>query len=819
MSAQKNRPATEPGQKRRGIATAGNITFELHTLGWEAFQNLCGHIAREILGQTVTTFSATNDAGQDGAFQGTWKRNKKESYEGRFILQCKFTARRDQHLSISDLNDEILKATRLGNAGLAQTYLLITNAKISGASDLAIRAAFSNISGVQSFDILGEEWITQSILRSKSLRAFVPRVYGLGDLSQIIDERVYRQANEILQSWKDNLSKFVPTAAHERSVRALIEKGFVLLLGDPMAGKSTIAAALALAAADRWGCSPVFVRDPSDIKHWNPDEPNQFFWVDDAFGQIQMESHLTASWNHVMPHLTAAVRKGAKVLFTSRTYVYRAALKELKTSAFPLIKDSQVIINVEKLTETEKERILYNHLRLGQQTKEYRKSLKPYLPHVAANPKFFPEVAKRLSDPFFTKNLRIIPSEINRFVEEPKQFLYDIISELDKPNFASLCLLFMRGGKVAIPPRIDPTESDSIEMLGANLSTLCDAFNALDGSLVSQVFEAGEKHWQFRHPSVRDAMALHVADRPELLDIYLGGVKASELLSEVVCGDVQIAGAKVHVPENRFQSVLSPIGQIDFNDWWQYYSLLGFLVNKCSSTFIRQWVEKNENQLLGLYNYFSVSNHQFSLLLSRLHNIQKLPPAIHSRYVRDTETQAVSSAIATFLAPELRNLLTSEEFTTIMGRVKDEVVPVIDNLVDNRESDYDDVDQDPSDHFDELRSNFSAFENYFINSEDDTEDNIYYAFVEGKDYIQSAVDRITERNEDAKREKEEEEEKERKELEERERQDAEETERLEEAMTKTMRQERKRESESRAEINLIDRVIPVSRSIFDDVDE
>jgi|ERR1700722_16693931 len=175
---------------KKPIAQAGHVTFELHTLGWEAFQNLCNNIVSEVLGQTVTVFSPTNDAGQDGAFQGNWEKKEGEIFTGRFIIQCKFTARRDQHISLSDLEDELLKAERLAKQGFAQTYLLLTNAKLTGEADILIRQAFGKIQGLDHFDIYGLEWITQQILKSKRLRAFVPRIYGLGDLTQILDDRV-----------------------------------------------------------------------------------------------------------------------------------------------------------------------------------------------------------------------------------------------------------------------------------------------------------------------------------------------------------------------------------------------------------------------------------------------------------------------------------------------------------------------------------------------------------------------------------------------------------------------------------------------------
>src|SRR5205823_4991999 len=142
-------------KSNRPTAQAGNVSFELHTLGWEAFQNLCGHVAREILGQTVTVFSPSNDAGQDGAFQGVWQKTKEEVFSGRFVLQCKFTSRRDEHLGLSDLKDEITKAERLANRGLAQTYLLMTNARVSGEADNLLREAFRKIMGIEYFELFG----------------------------------------------------------------------------------------------------------------------------------------------------------------------------------------------------------------------------------------------------------------------------------------------------------------------------------------------------------------------------------------------------------------------------------------------------------------------------------------------------------------------------------------------------------------------------------------------------------------------------------------------------------------------------------------
>ena len=288
---------------------------------------------------------------------------------GSFTVQCKFTGSKDKYLSLPNLQDELLKARRLAGRGLADNYILMTNYRVSAASEESIRREFQAIEGIQWFTIFGSSWITLKIRESPRLRMLVPRVYGLGDLSQILDDRAYEQARAILSSLGDDLSKFVLTDAYRKSANALLDHGFVILLGAPASGKSTIAAALALGAIDLWGCSTLKIRNADDfLRYWNPREPSQFFWVDDAFGTTQYQRAYAEDWNRAFAPMYAAIRKGARVLFTSRDYIYRAARSDLKEGAFPLLVESQVVINVHDLSRSEKEQILYNHLKLGNQS-------------------------------------------------------------------------------------------------------------------------------------------------------------------------------------------------------------------------------------------------------------------------------------------------------------------------------------------------------------------------------------------------------------------------------------------------------------------
>ena len=104
--------------------------YNLYSLGWHSFQQLCLTVTRKILGQTVESFLDSNDDARDGAFTGTWTPRSGETLSGRFVLQCKFTSKKDISLHGSDLSDEVEKARRLVEKGLCDVYVLLTNAGI-----------------------------------------------------------------------------------------------------------------------------------------------------------------------------------------------------------------------------------------------------------------------------------------------------------------------------------------------------------------------------------------------------------------------------------------------------------------------------------------------------------------------------------------------------------------------------------------------------------------------------------------------------------------------------------------------------------------
>lgn len=699
---------------------ANEVSYELHSLGWKAFQNLCVTITGEIWGQVVQSFFDSRDGGRDGAFYGKWAPNSNELLEGTFTAQCKFTTHPNKNLNLSDLRDELIKAERLASQGLADNYILFSNARITGEMEERIRKTFEAIPGIKHFAAYGCDRIYLLIRESPRLRMLVPRVYGLGDLSQILDERAYDQAQELLSSLGDDLAKFVITDAYQKSAKALVKHGFVLLLGEPASGKSTIAAALAVGALDEWGCSTIKVRDADDfIKHWNPHEPKQFFWVDDAFGATQFDSSSAAGWNRVFPHVNAAIRKGAKVLFTSRNYIYRSAREHLKETAFPLIKESQIVIYVEKLSKEEREQILYNHIRLGTQPMELKTKLKPFLPDVAAHQRFSPEIARRLGNPTFTKHLHYISkSTIDHFVTHPLEFLCEIIRTFDANGRSALALVFMRAGMLPSPIEMTQDEQRAVTLIGGSIAGVRTALNALDDSLVIQTFRAGGYFWRFKHPTVRDAFASLVAEDRELMDIYLAGTPLEKLFLEVSCGDVGIEGVKVIITSDRYDTLIARIEMFATQNKEGLWALYHFLAHRCDKEFLERYIirypEFMPSLQVGSYLY-AVSDVD---VIVRLHNYGLLPEHKRLEVVEEIRKLAVNIPDAGFLRERIRSIFTENELTETLEEVRIKLIPSLDTQIKEWRDNYP-YDSDPESYFSELidaltdyRSEFEYEEGY-----------------------------------------------------------------------------------------------------------
>jgi hypothetical protein len=651
----------------------------------------------------VQSFLDSNDGGRDGAFSGTWKQAANETLSGQFVIQCKFTSKSNYSIKLSDLKDEIAKVKKLVVDGNCDCYVLLTNMGASGVSEAKIKRQIKE-SGVKHVLILGYTWICQQVHENRSLRSSVPRLYGLGDLSEILDARAYSQAKALLSSMRDELSKIVITDSYKKAYKAINDHGFVLLIGEPAAGKTTIASMLAMAALDQWKARTLKLDTPGKvIEHWNSDNPEQLFWIDDAFGVTQYESSLAREWNHILPQIKTMLGQGVKIVMTSRDYIYNKARHDLKQSAFPLLQESQVVIDVHDLSLEERQQILYNHIKLGNQPKEFKSGIKPFLSDIASNDRFIPETARRLSDQIFTKNLLLNEFSIADFVEKQEYLLKDVINGLDSEDQAALGLIYMRKGNLESPIKLLKIEQDAVERLGSNLTGCIKSLESLQGSLVQFVATDDKVMWRFKHPTISDAYAAIIVERPELLEIFLQGSNTEDLLRQITCGDVGLQKALI-IPRSLFGGIIQKLMSFTHTDryktrylsqWDAKRDLFTFLARRCNKQFLADFIKTNpqiidEISHPGLYLDYSS---EIDLVI-RLYDFEILPEKNRKVFVEALSKYAIDGDDLYVLQNEkVQRVFQSTEIQDIKDKVLLELIPHLDkvrkNFVSNHSSSHD----------------------------------------------------------------------------------------------------------------------------------
>ena len=238
------------------------------------------------------------DGGRDGALFGPWNQ---DGMSAPVVLQSKHFGAPVTHLSVAAVEEEFGKAQSHVQDGRCDRYILMTNARVSAGVAAEIEAGF-RAGGVRVASVLGYEAICELLEENKLLRAQVPRLYGLGDLTEILDERAYAQAGAVLATMHDDLARLVPVGGHRLGHDALAEHHFALLLGRAGSGKTSIAASLAIGAIDLYEARPITLNRITELlDRWNPNERNQLFWLDDAFGATQFDHTRADDWNRMFP--------------------------------------------------------------------------------------------------------------------------------------------------------------------------------------------------------------------------------------------------------------------------------------------------------------------------------------------------------------------------------------------------------------------------------------------------------------------------------------------------------------------------------------
>ncbi|RWX05686.1 hypothetical protein EHI45_29190 [Rhizobium leguminosarum] len=556
----------------------------LHTIGWKAFQDLCAQVAEETLRRPVQIFREAQDGGQDAVFTVVNSNGSSDA-----TIQCKHSSDAGRRLKLSDLSDEIESVKALVLLGQATTYVLMTNMGVDAPTAAKIRQALRK-AGVQKPHVLGKQYLVLAIRRSSRLRAMVPQVYGLGDLSAILDQRMVEQTRALLDQWIPKLNRYVPTEAHRKAVRALTEHGVVLLLGNPSSGKSTIGAILSTIATDEPNVTVLKLESPGEFSRtWQPHDKQRFFWIDDAFGSNVVRNDFVQDWTSAFVKMEAAIARGNRFLLTSRRHIYEAAKQGLGQRNLSHFRDGTAVVNVGALTPEERAQILYNHIAFGEQSSAWKASVKDELADVAAVDVFLPGVAERLGNPVFTKRLRPTKENLVDFMEKPREHLVETINDLDVALRAALMLIYVHQGTL---PRGESSDNASIAVSAAMdtpLPRIQSSLSQLNGSFVQVVRSEGSEVWTFAHPTISDAVTVILESQPHMIEALVRGAPIEKILSDFVCEGAQVVTDAPEIPHSLDDVLVARLCNAK-DDLRTNFAIFSFLNTRATDEVVRKTV-------------------------------------------------------------------------------------------------------------------------------------------------------------------------------------------------------------------------------------
>ncbi|MEX3932091.1 hypothetical protein AB4Y32_09820 [Paraburkholderia phymatum] len=666
----------------------------LHTIGWRAFQDLCSQVCEVILGRPVEIFREAQDGGQDAVFlipSGT-------DAPPIGTVQCKHTSDAMKALKLSDLTAELGNVEQLVEVGQADTYAFMTNMSVDAPVAAAMRAKLRAL-GVRKPHILGRQYIVRVIKTSARLRALVPQVYGLGDLTSIVDERLSEQSRALLDSWTPKLRTYVPTKAHRDAVNAISNHGVVLLLGNPSSGKSAIGAIVSTIASENPDNTVLALTSPRDFEAgWNPNDPGRFFWIDDAFGSNVLRDDYVQDWASAFSKLRAAIKHGNRFLLTSRKHIYEAARRRLGQRNLAQFADGSAVVDVGQLRSEEKAQILYNHVNFGKQSQSWRTSVKPHLAAVADVRDFLPGIAERLGDPNFTKGLAPRESSLVRFMEEPTEHLIDTISALDDQLQAALILVYVHQAG------FDPGNHDVLaakavaELTGHILSKIQDRFAELKGSFL----KLSGSRWTFAHPTISDALTEILRQKPHMMAALIRGATIDTILSSFTCEGSPLIRDALVIPTTLDDALVARLGHTP-NEWHPNWMLFHFLSYRASESVFSKTVQQFPNLLRrSCWRTDPAGNDPRIAAYARAHHLGALPGDLRSDAAGILESAALTNLDASFFdEPEILALLTPLRLIRIGFALRTTVLPSLEERIDEIVADAD-LDEEPDSHFKKL---------------------------------------------------------------------------------------------------------------------
>jgi energy-coupling factor transporter ATP-binding protein EcfA2 len=493
---------------------------------------------KTVIGPGVTSFGGSKDKGRDAAFIGPAAFPTSDcQWTGDWVFQVKYIdfEERGVDAARSSLQSALRNEIRngLSRHGNTSNYILLTDVPLTAQSRSELNEIVGDCGFEGNFACVDGKEICQFLDMHGDIRKSYPQLLGLADLDVIVNRDLYARSQAYLADWQPRLAAYVQTEAHTKAMALLKKKHFIVLDGPPEAGKSTIAAALALIhAAD--GFEIIDVRSSNDVfrasdeKNANgkKQERQRLFIADDAIGSISLVAARADEWSR---DILRQLSNRRLLVWTARRYILEEALATSRlgeaTSEFP--RQHEVLVEVGKLSLMQKAEILYNHAKQANLSIEHRELIRTHAIQIVTHANFSPLRIRELTSVVLkssTSNAQgpgLLWDSLRDFLNNPGERWVKAFQNLSQSEQVLLLGMLDFDGPTTARTLRAAYERRVSRREGGHLS-FEDCVARLDHSFLTVTSShSGEKYISFEHPSLRDMLLTHLRGDPEARRRYI----------------------------------------------------------------------------------------------------------------------------------------------------------------------------------------------------------------------------------------------------------------------------------------------------------
>lgn len=500
------------------------MKYNLENLTWQEFERLIIFYLKEKIGEGTWAFDGSKDFGRDAEFKGTANEfpSKSTPWKGNWIFQVKHrttqgkTSLQAEQELLRTLGKE-LKKIFLKHRFKCDNYIYVNNLNVSNGFRPEASAVFSDFfkssfpkRPMPNLAVIEYKDLEPFIEKNAFVRRTFPALLTFTDLETVFLEKEETKNKGYLRSAASGMRRFVSTLHYTSCVDILAHSHFLMLVGDPKSGKTTIVEALAMAFLEEGRFKPYFIRNTDEfftVTSYLPPGESALFICDDIFGQHELEIGKLTDWTDYFRQVLGLVDEHHRFVFTTRRYIYEEFARKSGLGAlFPGESDpNRFIIKLARLKRDEREQILEKHLEQSDLPRTKVQEALRAKEEILDCEDFSPEVIRSLVSILKSKTLEEFPQAISDHIKRPNQYLYDFFDQIS----AEKQLLLV---SVAVAPMKDTKKVQSrflrlLNECGMSQSVRFVTFiEGLDGSIVRKRDYFDSSEVDYYHPSMYDVM-------------------------------------------------------------------------------------------------------------------------------------------------------------------------------------------------------------------------------------------------------------------------------------------------------------------------